>query len=179
MTKKKTGDERREIILKWLKEANEPLTGQMIAEKTNVSRQVIVQDISLLKAKNEPIIATAQGYIYISDKEPAYPYKRIIACYHQPHHTKDELLIMVDHGILVKDVTVEHPLYGELTASLMLKNRRDVTEFIKKMEETNASYLSDLTEGVHIHTIEAESPEQLTDVIQALEKAGFILSKDS
>lgn len=177
MKNKRGGEARRELILKWLKESNEPLTGQIIAEKTNVSRQVIVQDISLLKAKNEPIIATAQGYLYLSDKQPNYPFKRIIACYHSPGQTRDELTIMVDYGVLVRDVTVEHQIYGELTASLMIKSRRDVNEFIEKMETATASYLSELTDGVHLHTIEAESPEQLDDLVKALDKAGFMLSK--
>ena len=177
MTKRKLGDERRELILQWLKASETALTGQEIAEKTNVSRQIIVQDISLLKARNEPIIATSQGYIYMNDKQSPNPFKKIIACYHPPHKTKDELLIMADFGIFVRDVVVEHAIYGEITASLMLKNRKDVDNFIKKMESTNASYLSDLTDGVHLHTIEAETEEQLDEVTSALEKAGFLLSK--
>ncbi len=175
--KKKSGEERRDLILQWLMETSEPLTGQLLADRTNVSRQVIVQDISLLKAKNEPIIATAQGYIYLNDNQQTYPYKKIIACYHPPQKTMDELIIMVDHGLFVRDVIVEHPIYGELIASLMLKNRRDVNEFTKKMEQTNASYLSDLTDGVHLHTIEAETNEQLEEAIQRLEEEGFLLSK--
>jgi len=175
--RKKSAEERRQFILRWLKESSSPLTGQMIAEKTNVSRQVIVQDISFLKAKDEPIIATAQGYVYLNDQQSNYPFKRIIACRHSPQQTEDELLIMVDHGIHVRDVIIEHPIYGELTASLMLKNRRDVYQFIEKMEETNAAYLSDLTEGVHLHTLEAESVEQLDEVCASLENAGYLLSK--
>lgn len=175
--RKKTGQERRELILNWLMESKEPLTGQIIAEKTNVSRQVIVQDISLLKAKNEPIIATAQGYIYLNDEHAAYPSRRIIACRHSPKETAAELFIMVDNGVAVKNVIVEHPIYGELTASLMIKNRRDVLAFIKKMEITNASYLSDLTEGVHLHTIEAETEEQLDELCIKLEESGFLLNK--
>ncbi|MBC8831661.1 HTH domain-containing protein, partial [Escherichia coli] len=52
--KKILGDTRRQMILKWLKEAEAPISGNQLAQKTNVSRQVIVQDISLLKAGNEP-----------------------------------------------------------------------------------------------------------------------------
>ncbi len=177
--RKKSAEERRSFILNWLKESTEPLTGQMIAEKTNVSRQVIVQDISLLKAKDEPIMATSQGYIFFNDQQPTYPHKRIIACQHTPQQTLDELLIMVDNGVHVRDVIVEHPIYGELIASLMLKNRREVNQFIDKMDKTNASYLSDLTEGVHLHTLEAETTEQLDEVSDALEKAGFLLSEQN
>lgn len=174
--RKKNGEERRKYILKCLKESEEPLTGQIIAEKTNVSRQVIVQDISLLKAKNEPIIATSQGYVYLNNKQ-SNSFKRIIASSHSPQETKDELMIIVDHGVLVRNVIIEHPIYGELTASLLLKNRRDVNQFINSMEERSASYLSDLTNGIHLHTLEAESNEQLDEACKALEKAGYLLTK--
>jgi len=173
--RKKTGEERRQFILDWLKKTTEPLTGQVIAEKTNVSRQIVVQDISLLKARNEPVMATSQGYVYLTEQRSTLPFKKIIACRHVPKDTERELLMMVDHGVTVRDVSVEHPIYGELTATLMIKNRRDVIDFIKRMDSTNAAYLSDLTEGVHLHTIEADTEEQLSSLCQELEQAGFLL----
>lgn len=176
MAKKLTGDERRDYILEFLKNSKEPLTGQILAEKTNVSRQIIVQDISLLKAKNMPILATSQGYIYVSKNN--HTFKRIVACKHSPEQTKNELLLLVDHGVFVRNVIVEHPIYGELTASLMLKSRVDVYDFLYKMEKAGASYLSDLTEGVHLHTLEAASEIQLNKAIEELEKAGLLLSKE-
>lgn len=179
MTEKRlTGDERRDYILGWLKSSDEPLTGQILAEKTNVSRQVIVQDISILKAKNMPILATSQGYVYVPQNNLAYPFKRIIACKHSPEQTKDELFLLVDHGVFVSNVIVEHPIYGELTASLMLKSRVEVYEFLNKMEKAGAAYLSDLTEGVHLHTLEATSEKQLNEAVTALKNAGLLLSKE-
>jgi len=176
--KKLTGDERRDNILEWLKNSREPLTGQILADKTNVSRQIIVQDISILKAKNVPILATSQGYIYVPKYSSTYPFKRVIACKHYPEQTKDELFLLVDHGVFVRNVIVEHPIYGELTASLMLKSRVDVYDFLNKMENSGASYLSDLTEGVHLHTLESASEKQLDEAIKALENAGLLLSKE-
>lgn len=176
--KRLTGDERRDYILERLKNSGEPLTGQILSEETNVSRQIIVQDISILKAKNMPILATSQGYIYVHKNDSTYPFKRIIACKHFPEQTRDELFLLVDHGIFVRNVIVEHPIYGELTASLMLKSRVDVYEFLDKMEKAGASYLSDLTEGVHLHTLEAATEKQLSEAIKALESAGLLLSKE-
>ncbi|MFK4997591.1 HTH domain-containing protein [Bacillus sp. N9] len=63
--KKMLGDERREWILSQLKESKNPITGATLAKHSKVSRQVIVGDITLLKARNEPIIATSQGYMYM------------------------------------------------------------------------------------------------------------------
>ncbi|CAM5389150.1 hypothetical protein LSPH24S_01338 [Lysinibacillus sphaericus] len=63
--KKMLGEERRLQLLELLKKSNTPITGTDFAKFANVSRQVIVNDMTLLKARNEPIIATSQGYIYM------------------------------------------------------------------------------------------------------------------
>ncbi|WP_431522019.1 transcription repressor NadR [Guptibacillus hwajinpoensis] len=169
------GENRRMLILKWLKESEKPLTGSDLSKRTKVSRQVIVQDISLLKARNEPIIATSQGYILFDVERKETQKEQVIACQHTPEDTKNELYTIVDNGGTVKDVTVEHPLYGDLTASLFVSNRLEADQFLAKLSVTNASLLSELTSGVHLHTIEASSTTQLAAVCQALKKEGFLL----
>jgi transcriptional regulator of NAD metabolism len=174
--KKLLGDDRRKLILEWLKDSEEPLTGSKLAEKTNVSRQVIVQDISLLKAKNEPIIATSEGYIYLSKETQSDRKKCVVACKHTSEETLDELVTMVEYGVLVKDVTVEHKLYGELTALLMIGNKLQAEQFVKRIKEENAAYLLELTDGIHLHTLEADSEEQLEAVCNALQDKGYLIS---
>lgn len=170
------GERRRKLILSWLKESKEPITGSDLAKKTNVSRQVIVQDISLLKAKNEPIIATAKGYLYLHKPMDEPEHQWVIVAKHAPEDTRKELEILVDHGVTVRDVTVEHPIYGDLKGSLMISNRKEVEEFIEKVESEKATLLSELTGGVHLHTISANSEEQLKKACAELKKAGFLLS---
>lgn len=172
------GEERRELILQWLMEEDQPITGNLLASKTKVSRQVIVQDISLLKARNYPILATSQGYMLIKEHLPSTMVTKVIACKHSPQETEDELNIIVDNGGMVKDVVIEHPIYGDLTASLMIRNRRDVQDFIKKLNSTKASLLSQLTDGVHLHTIEARNERILEDITTALANAGYLLSTE-
>lgn len=176
--KKILGEERRELILQWLTEEDQPITGSLLATKTNVSRQVIVQDISILKARDFPILATAQGYVYLKEQSKSDAVVKVIACKHRPEQTEDELNIIVDYGGVVRDVVVEHPVYGDLTASLMIRNRRDVQLFIAKMTSTKASLLSQLTDGVHLHTIEARNKETIEEICEALSKAGYMLSSD-
>lgn len=172
--KKILGEERRNLILDWLKATEEPLTGSSLAEKTNVSRQVICQDVSLLKARNEPIIATAQGYLYLQEQKQTRPSK-VIACFHTPEQTKEELYLIVDCGVTVKDVKIEHPLYGDFTASIMVSNRSEVDQFYDKVQETNAALLSQLTGGTHLHTLQADTEQQIEQAIAKLDKAGFML----
>jgi uncharacterized protein len=173
--KKILGEERRNLILSKLRDGGVPITGGDLAKFTNVSRQVIVSDITLLKAREEPIIATSQGYLYLQPKQPEGTVERTIACKHTPDRTEEELNLLVDHGILVKDVRIEHKVYGDLTASIMVSNRREVKQFLNKINDTNASYLSELTDGIHLHTISAPNEKAMADAEKALNDAGFLI----
>ena len=172
-----SGRQRRQWILDTLKKAASPVTGTELAKKANVSRQVIVQDIALLRAAQAPILATPQGYLYyetlVSRQET--PCSRVIACKHRPEETEIELNTLVDHGLHVLDVIVEHPVYGELRGSLMLKNRRDVQHFLKNIRRSGASLLSSLTGGVHLHTVAAESEACIDEACEALARHGILL----
>lgn len=173
--KKILGDERRTVLLSLLKESNEPITGSDLAAKTNVSRQVIVGDITLLKAKNEPIIATSQGYIYLKQSQMKASYEVTIACRHTPEDTEEELNLLVDHGVLVKDVRIEHAVYGDLTASIMVSNRQEVKQFMEKVIHTKAAFLSELTGGIHLHTLSASTKTALDKATAAMKSAGFLM----
>ena len=170
------GEERRELILETLRSSDKPITGRELGEMTNVSRQVIVGDINLLKAKNEPVIATSQGYVYMQSPGNHGKIERTIVCRHRPEQTAEELNIFVDSGVTVKDVKIEHPVYGDLSASIMVSNRNEVKEFIKKVSEANAVFLLNLTEGgTHLHTVLADSEKQLADAEDALRTAGILV----
>jgi uncharacterized protein len=173
--KKVLGEERRTLILQVLKDSPVPLTGSELATRTNVSRQVIVGDITLLKARNEPIIATSQGYLYFKKNSNSPIFERTIVCQHQPEETERELNLLVDHGVLVKDVKIEHSVYGDLTASIMVSNRQEVKQFLSNMKETNASLLSELTNGIHLHTISASNTQALDKAEAALKTAGYLI----
>ncbi|WP_174732215.1 transcription repressor NadR [Mesobacillus harenae] len=173
--KKLLGEERREMILNLLKTSPAPVTGGELASQANVSRQVIVGDITLLKTKNEPIIATSQGYIYMQLQNSLHLFERTIAVCHTPDQTEEELNLLVDQGVTVKDVKIEHPVYGDLTASLMVSNRKDVKQFLYNIRNTKAALLSALTGGIHLHTISATSEQTLDEAEKALAEAGFLL----
>ncbi|MFZ7945537.1 MULTISPECIES: transcription repressor NadR [Bacillaceae] len=173
--KKILGEDRRKFILQLLKDSSLPITGSELAEQTNVSRQVIVGDITLLKAKNEPIIATSQGYIYLKQNSSLPVFERTVACRHTPQDTEMELNLLVDHGVLVKDVKIEHAVYGDLTASIMVSNRQEVKQFLKRLQTTKASLLSELTGGFHLHTISASNEKQLDKAEAALKAEGILL----
>lgn len=173
--KKMAANDRQAFIISMLKEASTPITASLFAEKTNVSRQVIVQDIAILKAKNEAVVATSRGYIYLEDKTEDHSKQKTIVVKHTPEQTLEELYIIVDHGVTVKDVKVEHPVYGDLTASIRVSNRKEVDQLYQKLNEPNTSHLSSLTNGIHLHTLEADTMDKIEAACKDLKKAKILI----
>ncbi|MBK3493421.1 transcription repressor NadR [Viridibacillus sp. YIM B01967] len=174
--KKLLGEERRKILLDMLKQEGQPITGTELANRANVSRQVIVSDMALLKARNVPIMATSQGYVLFTANIESAHCERQIACRHISIDTEEELNILVDAGVTVKNVTVEHAVYGEITASIMVSSRHDVQQFMQKIADTKSNLLLELTEGIHIHLISASSEEKLDFAVQQLQHKGFLIA---
>ena len=186
--------ERRQIILEKLSRAAEPLSASALASQFGVSRQIIVGDIALLRAAGCEIMASPRGYItpvaassaaaspVAASSAAASPvslpqsfYRRRIACSHKSDQTGEELNILVDEGCRVLDVIIEHPLYGELTGNLMIATRDDVASFLEKSARLEAQPLSLLTEGIHLHTIEAPSLSALEQAMDRLAGKGILL----
>ena len=169
--------ERRRRIVELLGQSDRPLRGADLAARLGVSRQVIVQDVAVLRAAGSGIIATPLGYILPRQASPP-PARAVLACQHGRSETADELNALVDLGVRVRDVVVEHPLYGELRGLLMLESREDVREFVERLESGQAELLSALTRGIHLHTIEASRPELLEKARAELQRRGILLAED-
>ncbi len=148
---------RRRRIVEWMRVHGGPARGGDLAKHFRVSRQCLVQDVAILRAGGEEIIATPRGYRLPSGTPQAH--RAILACKHAPEQTKEELQMLVDHGVKVLDVIVEHPVYGELRGSLMIESRADVDDFLERVRGSKATLLSSLTSGAHLHTVEASRPE--------------------
>lgn len=173
---KVSAEERRTLLLQLLQSSKSHVTGTELAQACGVTRQVIVADIALLRAAKHPIIATPQGYQYQNYiSSTPQKYTRVIPVRHSYEQTEIELFTMVDYGLHVLDVIVEHPIYGEITGALRLNNRRDVHKFLESLGKSNAYLLSSLTAGVHLHTVEADSLEMIEEACQALDKQKILL----
>lgn len=165
-------EQRRHTILAALKEAQRPISATVLANRFSVSRQVIVGDIALLRAAGEEISATPRGYVI---QHSPVGFVRQVVCCHDAAGMEAELNIMVDHGCTVQDVTVEHPIYGQLTGALQLSNRYDVQQFIQRNQESDARPLSDLTEGIHLHTLVCPNEAAFDRVCAALRELKILL----
>jgi transcriptional regulator of NAD metabolism len=170
-----TGAERRQQIVSLLKH-KEGVTGQQLAQYFGVSRQVIVQDMAILRAEGAPILSTPRGYVYWV---PASDLSRVVvAVRHGSAHqvVASELYALVAAGVTVVNVMVEHPLYGELVGNLNLRSPEDVRQFMADLALQGAQLLSSLTDGIHLHTLEG-TRQQIDAARAALHQLGFLLGE--
>ena len=86
-------EKRRENILKLLAESDSPLSGTDLAKCLAVSRQVIVQDIALLRAVNKNILSTNKGYLLFHEEEKMKGRKRSVKVRHTQQQICVRLLI--------------------------------------------------------------------------------------
>ncbi|WP_125768622.1 transcription repressor NadR [Lapidilactobacillus wuchangensis] len=161
---------RRLAIQSTLQNADAPITASVLAQKFQVSRQTIVGDIALLRAAGEAIVPSPQGYKYL--KTPAQTMK--VVCRHFPNDAHAEMALIIAHGGLIKDVEIEHPLYGFLKGELNIDTNQDIALFEEKLSQQQGHLLSELTNGVHTHTISAASQKQLAEIKNALKQAGYL-----
>ena len=152
--------------------AKEPVSGSELSKDLQVSRQVIVQDIALLKASGYKIISTNKGYMINEDRA----YTRVFKVRHLPEETKEELTAIVDLGGTVVDVFVWHRVYGKVVAALNVSSRRNVEQCIEGLETGKSSPLMNITSGYHYHTIKADSEDTLNLIEDALNKMGFLVA---
>ena len=164
------GEERRTKLLDILSSSNSPVSGGTLSKKLDVSRQIIVQDISLLRANGATIFSTNKGYLLQEEKK----YSRVFKVYHSDDQVEEELSTIVDAGGQIRDVFVYHKVYGVLKADMGIKSRRDIRSYMEEISSGKSSLLKNVTSGYHYHTIDAES-EEILDAIQAeLQQKGFL-----
>lgn len=165
--------ERQRSILDELSNSKSPVKGQKFAEKFMVTRQVIVKDIAILRAQGIDIIATPEGYIIPQEKEKEI--RRIVAVSHKASDMKKEIYSIIKYGGCLRDVIVEHPVYGEIKGMLMIKTPYDLENFINKFNENGSEPLLVLTGGVHIHTITTSNEETMEKIIAELRENKFLV----
>ena len=168
---------RREKIADTLKASHTPITGTELARRLHVSRQVIVGDIALLRAGGMQIYATPAGYLLPDGGKTEGARRVIAACHLGEEALLDELLTVTALNGVVEDVSIEHKLYGEFRATLMIRDRAGAEGFVKRMRESGMEPMSLLTGGVHLHTIAAKDEEALNQIEEALLQKGYLLKE--
>lgn len=166
--------ERRMAIVNLLLASKTPVSGGELAEKFNVSRQIIVQDITVLKGLGYEIFSTHHGYVL--QKSPLV--ERVYKLKHTTEQTEDELNSIVDLGGTVVDVFVWHKVYGKISATLNIFSRLHVKQFLEGVRTGKSSELMNITGGYHYHTVRAESEEILDKIGKTLTEKNYIALGD-
>ena len=170
------GNIRRQKLVDILKNSTGPVSGSVLSKELGVSRQVIVQDIALLRASNADIFATPKGYVLYS-QVPGKKYRRTYMVNHTREQIVDELSIIVDNGGKVLNVVVAHDVYGQIMADLILETREDVRAFFERMSSSQAGPLLQISNGIHIHTVEASSERILDNIERDLSDQGYLVTE--
>ena len=166
----RSGLERREEIIKILKNSGVPVAGTDLAKLLDVSRQVIVQDMALIRANGIEIISTHRGYI-IQENTHA---RRVFKVVHTNEQVQDELNLTVDMGAKVEDVFVYHKVYGVIKAEMNIKSRRDVQKYMEGIASGKSTNLMNLTSNYHYHTVVADDEQTLDLIQEELSRKGFL-----
>ncbi|MBR4296269.1 MAG: transcription repressor NadR [Clostridia bacterium] len=167
----KKADQRRNAIIAYLSSEKEPVSGAELSKKFSASRQIIVQDIAVLRAAGYDIISTHEGYIIKSS--PLI--ERVFKVRHTSEQTEDELSCIVDLGGTVVDVFVWHKVYGKIEAKLNIFSRRSIEQFMEGIKTGKSTELMHITSGYHYHTVKADSKEKLDMIYQKLLQKNYIV----
>ena len=165
--------QRRTEILKLLQQEEKPVAARAMASQFGVSRQVIVQDIALIRAAGYEIISTNRGYILNQPKTVC----RIFKVQHTDEQLEEELNTIVDLGGCVDNVMIHHRVYGKMEAELALSSRRKVGAFMEDIRSGKSSPLKNITSNYHYHKVSADSEETLDLIEQELREKGFLVEE--
>ena len=163
--------QRRKEILNYIISEQRAVSGSKLSEKFGVSRQIIVRDISNLKADGNDILSTHSGYVVQNANVP----ERVFKVLHTREQTENELNIIVDLGGTVVDVFVWHKVYGKLVAKLNIASRHHIAQFLEGVRTGKSSELMNITGGYHYHTVRADSEETLDIIEKALDNQNYIV----
>ena len=166
-----TASERRKQIIRYLSIHNGPTSGSVLSVRFSVSRQIIVQDIAILKGQGYDILSTHSGYVLQS----APRCERVFKVLHTSAQTEDELNCIVDLGGMVLDVFVWHKVYGRICAPLNIASRVQVKQFLEGVRTGKSVELMNITGGYHYHTVRADSEQTLELIHEALMQREYIV----
>ena len=163
--------DRRKAIVNMLLSSTEPISGGKLSDEFGVSRQIIVQDITVLKGSGYGILSTHNGYII--QQSPLK--ERVFKMYHTTEQTEDELTTIVNLGGTVVDVFVGPKGFGKMTAALIIFSPLHIKQFIEGVRSGKSTELMNITGGYHYHTVRAESEQMLDEIEQALKSKSYIV----
>ena len=143
---------RREKILQLLQGSPSPITGTALAKACDVSRQIIVGDVALMRAQGTDIISTPRGYQLVTPVVPGCT--RVFVCCHGLDQMEGELNASLDNGGTGRNVVIEHAVDGHLELTWNHHSRRDVPQFVVLKHDSPAASITAICGGPHTNLVE-------------------------
>lgn len=172
---------RREKLLEILQNATESISGAALSKELNVTRQVIVSDITILRCSGYQILSSTKGYLMASNEsaQKSLGY-HVIACKGEKlneDELRSEFYTVVDNGGGIRGIYLKSPLYGEIQVKMDLHCRRDVEQYLTQMKELNAPFIAVITNGAHCLNVRTHTADEAQEIVKSLNELG-LLDKD-
>ena len=151
--------------------SEEPISGAELAKRFDISRQIIVQDVTVLRGTGYDILSTNSGYVL--QKSPLA--EKVFKVKHTTAETEDELSCIVALGGTVVDVFVWHKVYGRIEAPLNIFSPLHVKQFMEGVRTGKSTELMNITGGYHYHTVRADNEEILNRIEESLVQKNYIV----
>lgn len=165
-------EEREKKIFEILRNSEIFVSGIYFVEFFDVLRQVIVQDIVILKVKNIDIILINRGYrLFLKG------IKKIIKVKYDDLEIRNELNVIVDFGVSVEDVFVIYKIYGEIRVKLDIKLRRDVDLLVENINFKLSKFLKNLIDNYYYYIIIVENENIFKEVEDKLKEFGILFEE--
>lgn len=170
-----SGEERRQDMIRKLKSSTTALSGKKLAAVYNVSRQVIVQDIALIRVSGFDIVSTNRGYLL----NVPHSLSRVFKVIHTDGQIEDELCSIIDLGGTVVDVYIWHKVYGKICCPLQIHSRRKIAMLVDDIKNGRSQPLKNITSSYHYHTVEAPDEETLDLIEKVLREKKYLIDEES
>lgn len=168
--------ERREKILEILQNSTEPITGLKLSRLLNVTRQIIVGDIAILRSGGHPIISSARGYLLpaiMGQKGSGH----CIVCKGKKLDSKellDEMYAVVDNGGTISGMNLKSPIYGDLRIKMDIHSRRDAQQYLQRVRQAGFPFITVATGGLHSLYVQTHNEEELRAIKKCLDGLGLL-----
>ena len=129
----------------------------------------------MLRAAGVEILSTPQGYRLPQSRPAAH--RTTLACRHTPEQRpRRRLNILVDHGVRILDVVVEHQALRRAARVADDRVARRRTGFSSPLAKDQSQLALDASaRSVHLHTVEANRPEMIARAKARLHEQGILL----
>lgn len=168
---------RREKLYEILENADRPITGIELSKALDVTRQIIVGDVAILRSSGKPILSTARGYQLQGPAEERGCNRRSLHCCSRTMDEDEleaELNAVVDNGGIIRGLTLSHEVYGIIHIDMNIYSRRDVRQYVDKLRASDAPLIVTLTHGAHTLKVETRVDEEMNAVQEGLQELGIL-----